>query len=264
MPDNNCPICGTKTKYVFRAGILNKYDVSYLECPACGLLQTEKPYWLEEAYDNAVSDADTGILARNIQIKRHLAAFLYVLDRGRGQYLDAAGGFGILVRLMRDIGFDFYWHDPFCKNIFATMAMRKEGAKYSVVSAVEVLEHIHTPVEFLSELISEYGADAICITTELRPEDSLPDNSWWYYSYETGQHVSFYSEKTLRIIAEKIGMIYMQFGVFHVFIKEEKLNFLFRITGNRFCRSLLYISACRRLSSFTNEDRRHALESGKS
>ncbi len=34
-------------------------------------------------------------------------------------FLDYAGGYGVFTRLMRDIGFDFYWHDPYTQNLFA-------------------------------------------------------------------------------------------------------------------------------------------------
>jgi hypothetical protein len=46
---------------------------------------------------------------RNISIAKKLAGILYFMDkrRGRGKYLDVAGGHGMLTRIMRDYGFDF-------------------------------------------------------------------------------------------------------------------------------------------------------------
>jgi hypothetical protein len=33
--------------------------------------------------------------------------------------VDCAGGYGILTRLLRDIGVDALWSDPFCQNLMA-------------------------------------------------------------------------------------------------------------------------------------------------
>jgi hypothetical protein len=45
----------------FRHTVLRKYDVQYFQCGGCGFLQTETPYWLDEAYSSAIVTADTGI-----------------------------------------------------------------------------------------------------------------------------------------------------------------------------------------------------------
>jgi hypothetical protein len=102
---SDCPICKTQFKFVFDAKVLRKYDVKYYQCPSCELLQSEKPHWLEEAYQSAIIDADTGLVQRNIQISRKLASALYFLLNKGASYLDVAGGYGMFTRLMRDYGF---------------------------------------------------------------------------------------------------------------------------------------------------------------
>ncbi len=49
-----------------------KYEVQYYRCPECYFAQTEDPYWLDEAYQNALNLSDTGLLFRNkmLLIKR--------------------------------------------------------------------------------------------------------------------------------------------------------------------------------------------------
>ncbi|MEJ2105601.1 MAG: hypothetical protein P8X47_13660, partial [Ignavibacteriaceae bacterium] len=61
----NCRVCNSKSKEVFSAKVLNKYNVKYYHCLSCGFLQTEEPYWLDEAYKSAIGIADTGIQKRN-------------------------------------------------------------------------------------------------------------------------------------------------------------------------------------------------------
>jgi hypothetical protein len=56
-----CPICSGERREVFQAVLLKKYQVRYFFCGSCGLLQTEEPFWLDEAYSSAIADADTGM-----------------------------------------------------------------------------------------------------------------------------------------------------------------------------------------------------------
>ena len=61
-----CPISNKKMNPVFSETILGKYKVQYYYSEESGLLKTEHPYWLDEAYQEAISDLDTGLVARNI------------------------------------------------------------------------------------------------------------------------------------------------------------------------------------------------------
>ncbi len=114
-----CKICQSTTQAFERAQILGKYTVQYYCCPACGFIQTEEPYWLEEAYATPIGLADVGLLSRNIVLSRILKALIACLFRQDGRFLDYGGGYGVLVRLMRDQGYDFYRFDPHCANLFA-------------------------------------------------------------------------------------------------------------------------------------------------
>ena len=40
--------------------ILGVHDVAYFQCVACHSLQTQKPYWLESAYQHNLAELDTG------------------------------------------------------------------------------------------------------------------------------------------------------------------------------------------------------------
>ena len=96
---------------MFTARILGKYDVGYHWCQGCGLLQTEPPYWLEEAYRDPIATIDTDIVARNFWCARRIASLLYFQLGSKGKYLDVGGGHGLLTRMLRDLGLDFYWSD---------------------------------------------------------------------------------------------------------------------------------------------------------
>ncbi len=132
----------------FVARVLGKFDVQYFSCSQCGLLRTEKPYWLEEAYRSAIAATDTGLLSRNISNRALLEPVLQRLFAGKGKFLDVSGGNGILTRLLRDIGFDCYTTDPYAENLFA----------------FEVLEHIPDPPQFLTDAFSSGDHSSIGCT----------------------------------------------------------------------------------------------------
>ena len=202
-----CPICEGERKEHFRAEILGKYPVSYLYCSACGLMQTEEPYWLDEAYGSAIAAPDTRLIQRNLYLSRALACILYFLFDRNGKYLDIAGGYGLLTRLMRDIGFDYYWTDRYCENLFARgFEVSEGGGPFTAVTAFEVLEHVHDPLSFLRQCLSGYGTRSIIFTTELFEGIPPLPGDWYYYAFGTGQHISFYQSGTLSFLAKKLGL----------------------------------------------------------
>ncbi|MBT8338405.1 MAG: class I SAM-dependent methyltransferase [Desulfatitalea sp.] len=219
-----CVICEGKMLFAFRTTVLFKYMVSYFHCAKCGLIQTETPYWLNEAYDEAISILDTGIVARNVSISKTLGFLLLYLFGKRGRYLDSAGGYGVLTRLMRDYGFDYYWQDPYCSNLFARgFEASPLKQQYNAVTAFEVLEHLEHPLEFIREKLSLAQSDIFIFTTILYQKKVPEPNGWWYYAHESGQHISFYSRKTLSVIAERLAMSVFSYGNMHI-LSKYRLN----------------------------------------
>ena len=49
-----CPVCDSELRTAFSARVLQKYEVAYRHCDQCGFVGTEKPYWLNEAYSDAI------------------------------------------------------------------------------------------------------------------------------------------------------------------------------------------------------------------
>ena len=220
-----CKICGNNdiTK-LLTTKVLNKYDVQYLRCPNCEYIFTEEPYWLKEAYQRAINVSDTGLLDRNMNFANTVSILLYFFYGKKGQYLDYAGGFGVFTRLMRDIGFNFYWKDPYCENILA------KGFEYDpdkqkniqLLTAFEVFEHLSNPIDEIENMLKI--SKSILLSTELIPEPVPKQDDWWYYAFEHGQHISFYSLKTFYTIAEKLNLRFYAFHGLYM-LTEKKINF---------------------------------------
>ena len=80
-----CSICQNISKHIFTGKLLNKYDVKYYHCKECGFMQTEEPFWMEEAYDDAINDTDIGLLSRNIHLSKKTKIIIHSLFSAANQ-----------------------------------------------------------------------------------------------------------------------------------------------------------------------------------
>ncbi len=222
---NNCKICQHPTTYKFTEKILNKYTINYFTCSSCGFTQTEEPYWLNESYENVITSTDIGLINRSEICLHQLKVVTTnlicnnLLDFNH-TILDFAGGYGVFVRQARDAGFDTFWFDDFCENIFAKHFEGSLDQYYNVITAFEVFEHVYDPNELLAKL---NNTDFILFSTELIPTDILMKD-WWYIIPSSGQHVSFYSKSALQILAKSNGFNYYNHFNYHLF-SRKKINF---------------------------------------
>jgi hypothetical protein len=224
----NCRICASSSTEVFSATILRKYRIRYYHCSTCGFLQTEDPYWLAEAYEHPINASDCGLLARNNRFAKLTAPLLYCAFDRRARYLDYAGGYGILTRLMRDVGFDYYWTDPYAKNLFAKgFEFDRRLLPIELITAFEVFEHLADPCAELDRMTAI--SRNIFFSTLLLPEPLAKPEDWWYYGTEHGQHIAFYSLKTLQFLGRKYHTNVVTNGVdVHLFTTKRIHPLFFR------------------------------------
>jgi hypothetical protein len=252
-----CQICNGLMDEVFTARVLNKYEAEYDFCKPCGYLRVRNPFWLEEAYSQAIADADTGLIVRNILTSRKLASILYwaLGERGTGTYADFAGGYGMLTRMMRDYGFNFYWQDKFCENKLAI------GFDYSpnvgpcrALLTAEVLEHLEDPLSYIKNIFEETQAQTLFFTTDLFSGDPPAPESWYYYSFATGQHIGFFQRRTLDFLAKRLDLYFYSFGNIHVFSKISLNPLMLRFATNKWVARFSSWLIPRRIGSKTMSD----------
>jgi len=208
--------------YKFSSKILNNYNISYFYCENCGFLRTEAPYWLNESYKSVINLSDTGILSRNIYLSKITSLIIYFFFDKDANYLDFGGGYGIFTRIMRDIGLNFYWYDPYCNNILSKGFEYDNNKEIELITSFESFEHLVKPLETLENMLNI--SRNILFTTELLPKEIPEPNNWWYYGLEHGQHISFYSRKTLEYISKKYNLNFYTNGRnIHLF-SEDKLD----------------------------------------
>jgi len=235
----NCKICQSLSLPFATAKILNgKYKIQYFQCQNCGFIQTEEPYWLADAYSQAIAPSDEGLIFRNLMLAQITNNIISNFFNPEDNFLDFGGGYGLLVRLMRDIRYNFFWQDKYCQNLFAQgfeargdvasatlrvgEALRMQNRSYQLLTAFEVFEHLVNPLEDIKELL-KYSQN-ILFSTELIPANNPKPDQWWYYALNEGQHISLYSLKSLSILAEKFGLnLYTNHSSIHL-LTEKKIS----------------------------------------
>jgi hypothetical protein len=190
---------------------MKRHIAAYRRCDNCGYTFVEDPHWLEEAYRHPINTSDTGILARNEKIRDALTFIFWMKSSPGDRFLDYAGGYGLLTRMMRDKGFDFYWHDPYTENIFAKgFEMNPADRPFRALTCCECYEHFTDPVAELERQCG-FSRNIFLTTSLISPKPPAPDD-WDYYGFSHGQHVSFYTEESLRILARSFGLNFCSNG----------------------------------------------------
>lgn len=231
-----CKICSSTSEHCFSAKVLGKYDVAYYRCSSCQFVQTEDPYWLSEAYSNVITKLDIGLVTRNEFVAPIVQAVIGKWFNSEARFIDYGGGYGMLVRMMRDRGFDYYRQDLYCENLFAESfdIMDVPPFKADVLTAFEVFEHLVDPVGELEKMLTL--GNAILFSTSIQPSSDSNPESWVYFAPDTGQHIAIHSRKSLQTLADRFNLNYCwNEQNIHLYSTKPVNNQLFKlITHPRF------------------------------
>jgi SAM-dependent methyltransferase len=212
----HCPICGGPEIVVlskemnvscgdyFEGRRLYTKDLGeqpLLQCQHCGYGRFPVfAGWPDERFQSDIYNADYYLCDKPFLFDRpvKLANWLAPILAGRS-VLDYGGGNGLMAERLKLAGIAAISYDPFYDTVaFPT-------SKFDVVTAFEVVEHVPDQASLFKKMASLLKPDGCLIfSTLLQPDLILPD--WWYASPRNG-HTSFHSRKSLKALADGLGLV---------------------------------------------------------
>ena len=210
----NCLICNNETSLLDDPQIKVVYSV----CNNCGFIHKNKQFHVDEIEEKA----QYALHNNSFESKGYVDIFEklitdYITPLGiKGNVLEYGSGPGpVFKELLIRKGYSVYDFDPFFNdNILYLDHM------YSLVTSTEVVEHFHDPLkEFshLSSLLIKGGY--LLIMTRFTTSKASEFLNWWYRRDTT--HVSFYTLKSLEIIAEMFNLKVIKTNNINVIIFQK-------------------------------------------
>ena len=195
----NCKICNSETNLLDDKQI----KVTYRECSNCGFIHKDKLFHVDikeelkqySLHNNSFESVGYVKIFEDL-IKDYITPLNI-----KGKVLEYGSGPGpVLKELLKNDGYIVYDFDPFFNKNTEYLKY-----KYELITSTEVVEHFFDPItefEKLSNLLLPGGY--LVIMTKLRTMDIPKFLDWWYRRDAT--HVSFYTTKSLEIIAKKFNL----------------------------------------------------------
>jgi hypothetical protein len=210
-----CRLCGALTNHVFTATVLQKYEIDYLRCADCQSMQTQAPFWLDEAYAHNLGDMDCGAAQRNLSsaTASMIVANIWGLRNG----IDHGGGDGLLCRLLRDYGLNCFVEDKYAAPTYAQGYSDPDFETPDVIFAFEVFEHFTDPMSEVSALFAKRPKVLFGSTHQYVNQGA----DWAYLSRHSGHHIYFYSEGGMQVIGKRHGYRPARSGPYFLFVRDD-------------------------------------------
>lgn len=192
--NNSCPLCGDQA-----AAFEEVRGRNYWLCATCDLVfldPHQRPGLNEERAEYRLHNNNPQDNGYRQHLEQLTEPLFDGVDVGARALDYGCGPTANISVLMADAGYQVADYDPLFKPIML-------NGHFDVIAMSEVAEHLHEPglaFERLAALLGPGGR--LGVMTELRqPEHAFAD---WYYIRELS-HVCFYSEATMRWLAQRHG-----------------------------------------------------------
>jgi len=194
-----CPICGSETRIIHHPTIgvfYGCHDCDFIFKSKLDILSEEEELLRYNQHNNSIDDP------------RYVSYFYRFLDHAVFRYVKGNKGidFGsgpspVLAQILeRNHGFEMDIYD-----LFYSPEKVYIGKKYDLVTSTEVVEHLENPLQYFrlfKDLLKPEGVLAVMTLFHHNNDDHFLK---WHYIRDL-THISFYTPKTMRCIAAKVGL----------------------------------------------------------
>ena len=239
-------ICGHIANWKFE---LRNFD--FFRCQECELLFVDPVYDASEIYDETYflggfhgfgfSNYETDKLASSRYLTRLLKWALKECNEPSPRLLDVGAANGFFLTICSDEGIDAEgveisqeavdWAEKLGRKVTcSTIEDFKTDQKYEVISALDVLEHISRPVEFIQtvrDLLAEGGIFLINVPYEGSFSAKLSGRKW--HALLPPEHWFYFNKKSIRQILENGGFEILESKVIS---KSFSLSYIFLTVVN--------------------------------
>lgn len=210
---NACVFCQCdKLEERFTLTFLGRHEGHFFECSACRSIQICRVDWLAEAYNDAPACVDTGLAQRGLVVSLFARAMRksWLLRRG-ARVVDYGTGSGMLVRMLRDQGFDAHGYDKYVRSVVAggfVLHSLDHIARLQpdLITVIDVLEHLVDPRETLADLAARQGPGGLLLIRTPLYDARRHRADWEGLGREHGQHISLPSRQGMHRLAQSIGL----------------------------------------------------------
>ncbi len=256
MKLDSCPICkSTETKELYPSTIdIKKLSFIYVKTPDSG--KTFRSVMCmncshvfcnplpRNMYRNYKDVEDKEYLNYLESIRESAKKILPIIKRQitSGKILDIGCATGEFLNVARSYGYKVEgleisnWSSKIAKKnkikvhrmLLKTLS-KKIKNRYDIVTLFGVIEHFENPsieMKYISKLLKPGGLIIIWTGDVNAFSSKLLGHNWWYWQ---GQHIQYFSHKSLTLLAKK-------FGVNHLFTKTYPVVFLFDLLDNSLSR----------------------------
>lgn len=199
-------------------GQVRGLPIAYYRCAACDFAFTDAfDAWSADEFSQHIYNDEYALFDPNFATVRPkgTTSLVQQLVRNRAaRILDYGSGNGYTAALLREAGYaQVVEYDPFHGD-----PVKPEQGGFDLVICIEVAEHSTNPLALFAELgshVADHGL--ILLSTKDMSEVSGRWTDDWYVAPRNG-HVSFYTARTLKLIAASLGRDYHRIDGFrHLF-----------------------------------------------
>ncbi len=196
-----CKICGSETREFYD----KQFDTNFYHCPNCEFISKDENSIISEVDELAIYNYHNN----SIEDQHFVDYFKRFLDSavmkhvGSGKKgLDFGSGPSPVLSMIleRDYGYEMDIYD-----MFFSPEKTYIDKKYDLITCTEVIEHLKNPMEYFllfKELLEGDGTLGIMTLFHANSDEEFCN---WHYRRDRS-HISFFTEKTMKVIGEKIGL----------------------------------------------------------